>query len=63
MVLSADLAWFSAIGILAAYELWAILTHHITLSRAVWTAEREQYGALLPFLVGFLAAHFVWCGK
>lgn len=59
----AEGAWVVAILLLGIYETWALTTGNTTLSRAVWTAERGQYGPLIPFLIGMLAAHFVWCGR
>ena len=58
----ADYMWLSAIGILSTYEIYALATGHTTLSRAVWTADRGQYGPLLPFLAGMLCGHFFWSG-
>ena len=62
-MISAEIAWVIAIGILALYEAWALLTGHITLSRFVWMADASEYGALLPFLVGILCGHFFWSGR
>ena len=54
----ADLAWVAGLFVLGSYETWALLTGHLTLSRAVWTAESGPYGTLLPLLAGVLAGHF-----
>ena len=59
----AELAWVIALGILAVYEVWALATNHVTLSRTVWNIEHSQYGPLLPFLAGMLAGHFFWSGN
>jgi hypothetical protein len=59
----ADATWAAALCVLAVYEVWALLTGHMTLSRAVWTMDRGQYGPLLPFLAGMLAGHFFWSGQ
>lgn len=57
---TADKAWFVAIILLGAYEIWALATNHQTLSRAVWNIDASQYGSLLPFLAGLLCGHFFW---
>lgn len=59
----ADIAWVSAIVVLAVYETYALTTGHTTLSRAVWTIDRTKYGPLFPFLAGMLAGHFFWSGN
>ncbi len=59
----AELAWVSAIVILGAYEVYALATDHITLSRTVWNLDRSQYGPLVPFLTGMLMGHFFWSGN
>ena len=58
-----DLAWIAALLLLAIYEIYALSTNQITLSRAVWTTTRGQYGPLLPFLAGMIAGHFFWSGN
>jgi hypothetical protein len=55
--------WLAAIAFLAVYEIYALFTGHDTLSRAVWTAERSEYGPLIPFLAGLVCGHFFWSGK
>ena len=55
---SAEVAWVVAILLLGAYELWALWGGHVTLSRAVWSADLSPYGSLLPLLAGGLCAHF-----
>jgi hypothetical protein len=55
---SAEIAWVVALLLLGAYEGWAILTGHTTLSRAVWSADLSPYGKLLPLATGVLIAHF-----
>lgn len=59
----AEFAWVTAIALLGMYEIWALATGHTTLSRAAWTAQRGQYGPLIPFLAGMLAGHFFWSGN
>ena len=59
----AEIAWVVAIAILAIYEIYALATGNTTLSRAVWNADRSQYGPLIPFLAGMLCGHFFWSGK
>jgi hypothetical protein len=59
----AELTWVTAICILGVYEVYALSTGHITLSRTVWNVDRSQYGALVPFLSGMLAGHFFWSGN
>lgn len=59
---SADVVWLVAVLGLVVYELFALLTKRTTLSRAIWTADRGQYGPLLPFAVGILCGHFFWSG-
>ena len=53
-----DLAWIAALLLLAIYEIYALATNQITLSRAVWTLDMSAYGMLLPVMGGGLAAHF-----
>lgn len=55
-------AWLVAIGVLVAYEWYALRTHHMTLSRAVWTlVERwPMTSALVGFGLGVLFSHFFW---
>ena len=59
-------AWILAIGILLGYEWYAIKTHKMTLSRAVWTlvAKWPMFSAVVGFVAGVLFAHFFWpsCG-
>ena len=59
---SGKLAWLVAVLFLGVYEAWAILTHHETLSHAMY-AMTQAFG-VLPFLagviVGGLAVHFWW---
>ena len=59
----AELIWIASIALLASYETWALATGNTTLSRAVWTIERGQYGPLVPFLAGMLCGHFFWSGQ
>jgi hypothetical protein len=59
----AEYAWLVALVLLLGYESWALGTNHMTLSRFVWTAQRSQYGPLLPFLAGLLCGHFFWSGR
>ena len=59
----AEIAWVTAIVVLGAYEIWALATGHITLSRTVWNLDRSQYGPLVPFLAGLLCGHFFWSGQ
>ena len=59
----AELAWVGAIAILSVYEVYALVTGKITLSRTVWNLDRSQYGPLVPFLAGMLAGHFFWSGN
>ncbi len=54
----AEMAWVGAIFLLLSYEMWALFTGHMTLSRAVWTADASPYGKLLPLLTGILVFHF-----
>ena len=58
-----DLAWIAALLLLAIYEIYALATNQITLSRAVWTLDRTQYGSLIPFLAGLLCGHFFFSGQ
>ena len=55
-------AWLVAIGILLVYEWYALRTHRMTLSRAVWTlVERwPMFSAIVGFVAGVLFAHFFW---
>ena len=59
-------AWILAIGILLAYEWYALKTKRMTLSRAVWTvtAKWPFFSVLVAFVAGVLASHFFWisCG-
>ena len=55
--------WEAAIGLLLIYEMIALNFGWPTLSRAVWTVDRSQYGPLIPFLAGLLAGHFFWSGQ
>lgn len=59
----AEIAWVGAIAILSSYEVYALCTGHITLSRTVWTLNKSQYGPLLPFMAGLLCGHFFWSGQ
>jgi hypothetical protein len=56
-------AWGAAVSLLLAYEAYALITNHETLSRTIWNADRSQYGPLLPFLAGGLCGHFFWSGN
>ena len=58
----AELAWAAALVLLAIYEVWALATDHMTLSRAVWLIDSSEYGAMVPFLAGLLCGHFFWSG-
>ena len=58
-----DFAWVIAVAGLLLYEGYALYTGHETLSRAIWTANKTQYGPLLPFVVGFLMGHLFWSGQ
>lgn len=58
----AEAVWILALFVLGVYELWALTTHHMTLSRAIWVAQRSEYGPLLPFMAGLLCGHFFWSG-
>ncbi len=59
----AEIAWVVAILLLAMYEGYALVTGKETLSRVVWNANRTQYGPLIPFVAGFLCAHFFFSGQ
>lgn len=59
----AELMWVVTICMLSIYEIYALATGQTTLSRVVWTAQRSQYGPLLPFLAGLLCGHFFWSGR
>ena len=59
----AEIAWVSAIAVLGLYEVYALATGRITLSRTVWNLDRSQYGPLVPFLTGMLMGHFFWSGN
>jgi hypothetical protein len=59
----AELAWIGALCILGIYEVYALATGRITLSRTVWNIDRSQYGPLVPFLAGMVAGHFFWSGN
>lgn len=61
--MNAEHAWIAAISLLLLYETYALAKGKKTLSRSVWEASRSEYGALIPFFVGFLMGHFFWCGK
>lgn len=55
--------WWVAFGWLVGYELWAVSTHHTTLSRFVWRAS-AAYPPLRWIawaVIGVLLAHF-WGG-
>lgn len=59
-------AWLIAVGVLVAYEVYAVRRRRMTLSRAVWSLAKAwpPFGAIIGFAVGFLFAHFFWpsCG-
>lgn len=59
----AEITWVASLAILAAYEVYALSTKRTTLSRAVWTVDKSQYGPLLPFLTGVLMGHFFFSGE
>ncbi len=55
-------AWLLAALWLTAYEAWALLTNHQTLSRAMWMVTTAWPPAifLLGLIVGGAAVHFWW---
>lgn len=55
--------WVTALGILLAYEVFAIVTGRETLSKSIWNAERTIYGPALCLVVGILMAHFFFQTK
>lgn len=55
-----EIIWLIAAATLAVYEAYALFTGQETLSRAVWDAKNAEYGAVIPFLVGFLCGHWFW---
>jgi len=59
----AEMAWVAAVVILGIYEVTALATNRMTLSRFVWNLDRSQYGPLVPFLAGMLCGHFFWSGN
>lgn len=60
---AAEIAWVIALLGLLVFEGFALATGKTTLSRAVWTMNRSQYGPLLPFLAGLLCGHFFFSGQ
>ena len=56
--MTASRAWFIGLGWLAAYEVYAIMDGKETLSDAIWSSEGAN--PLIPFALGFCAAHFVF---
>jgi hypothetical protein len=51
-------------GTFAAYETWALITGHATLSRWVWTVSKAfpLFPWIAGVLTGGLAVHFWWGG-
>ena len=58
-----EIVWLSALVLLGVYEIYALFTGEETLSRSVWDAKNSVYGAVIPFLAGFLCGHFFWSGN
>lgn len=59
----AEIAWIVALIGVLGYEMWAVLTHHATLSQAIWTATRAPYGPMIPFLLGLVCGHLFFSGN
>lgn len=55
----ASIALIVAFLSLSGYEVWALATDSVTLSRLFWITEVGNYGLLLPVIFGLLAGHFV----
>lgn len=57
--MSANLAWLLGLGVLVAYEIYALANKRPgdTLSEAFWKLSRRP---LIPFLLGVIVGHFVW---
>jgi len=53
--------WGSFAAVVAGYELWATVTHHYTMSEAVWIAPWWAAAIVIGGL-GYLIYH-LWSGR
>jgi hypothetical protein len=55
-------AFFGAITLLLAFESWAVLTNHTTISDYVRPVVHSYPGAafVIAVVVGILVGHFLW---
>lgn len=58
-----EIVWLSVFVALGIYEIYAMFTGQETLSKAVWDGTHSEYGATIPFVVGYLCGHFFFSGK
>ena len=59
-------AWIIVLVVsFAIFEGFALATGRTTLSRTVWTINKNfpPFGWMCGLVVGFLAAHFFWVGQ
>ena len=51
--------WLAIVGVVVAYDAWAILTERQTLSSAFWRTQESRYGVAVAALWGGLSWHLI----